>query len=463
MAILANKENETVFRLPKTPLKTAAAPLGFMKTPIGSKKGAGNNENRMHLSIKKAGLGGTPPLNLGNRTVLGGKTNVYKSGALSGNAKGKQFIGSTLNPAAATTTKTNPFTEDTTVETDKEHAVKENNKYDMEIEFIPTKVSPLPYRPLDEIELDYEQLGRACRGRGQVVNFDDTFDKPLAEFMAELTSPSDEENDHFEDEMDFLVKSSPLNLNLKQARAGPLPVIASESIETSDTRHQVPSPDHAKDETIAEAEAAMERQLKRKPSHTQRQQTITNRHNKKLAVHKPVASTSLAHIKTHVVFGKTNASRVSKSESGSGSSGSSSSSSRSKSSGVGTSRAMARFMAPTISAAAKAKNAASVSHTTAARGPRRVGSTTSRLSSSQPLKKTSDKTSTSNGRVRPNTAVNIFSYENHQEYISPIRAAAADSSNVTVPESPSSDFDFDNQVDLPTLEQDMEELEKDLL
>jgi hypothetical protein len=457
MAILANKENETVFRVPKTPLKAAAAPLGFMKTPIGSKKkGGSNNENRMHLSIKKAGLGGTPPLNLANRTVLGGKTNIYKSGALSRNTKGKQFSSSTFKPLAATTTTTNSFTEGTAVAADKEHEVKDNDKYDMEIEFIPARVSPLPYRPLDEIELDYEQLGRACRGRGQIVNFDDSFDKPLAEFMAEMTAPDGEEHDHLEDEMDFLVKSSPLNLNLKEAQAKPLPVIALGSIPTSDTQQKLPPPDLVKDETIDAA--AIARQLKRKPSLTQQQQTVTNHHNKKLAVHKPTSSTALAHIKTHVVSGKNNASRISKSQSSS--IGSSSSSSRStRSSGGGTSRATARFMAPTISAAAKVKNAVSVPHSTA-RGPRRVGSTMPSLSSSRPLQK-SDKT-IRNVRVRPNAEVNIFSYENHQDYISPTRAAA-DPSNITVPESPYSDFDFDNQVDLPTLEQDMEELEKDLL
>ncbi|KAF5097167.1 hypothetical protein D0Z00_002505 [Geotrichum galactomycetum] len=413
----------------------------------------------MHLSIKKTGLGGTPPLNLGNRTVLGGKTNIYKSGALSGNAKGKQFSSSTFKPTAATTTTTtttNSFTEGTAVVADKELAVKDNDKYDMEIEFIPAKVSPLPYRPLDEIELDYEQLGRACRGRGQIVNFDDSFDKPLAEFMAEMTAPAGEEHDHLEDEMDFLVKSSPLNLNLKQARAKPLPVIAPESIVTLDTQHKLPSPDRAKDETTVAVAAAITHQLKRKPSHTQQQHTVTNHHNKKLAVHKSAPSTVLAHIKTHVVPGKTNASRISKSESSSNSGNS-----HSNSSGDDTSRPTARFMTPTISAAAKVKNAVSMPHTTATRGPRRVGSTMLVLSSSRPLKN-SDKTNiSSNVRARPNAAVNIFSYDNYQDYISPTRAAA-DPSNVTVPESPYSDFDFDNQVDLPTLDQDLEELEKDL-
>lgn len=430
MAILANKENETGFRVPKTPSKSTVPP-GFMKTPIGSKKkNINNNENFLQQSVKKVGRGTVTPLQLGSRTVLGGKTNVYKSGVLSNNFKSKQF-NSTFKPTATITATTE----------NKKDVVIDEDKYDMEIEFIPAKVSPLPYRPLDEIELDYEQLGRACRGRGQIVNIDDSLDKPLAEFMADITSPDEEEHDHLKDEMDFLVKSSPLNLT--QGNVTPLPGLATVSMTTSVTQHKLSPLDNAKRRTTA---AVVTRQLKRKPSNTVQQNNAISHHNKKLAVQKPAVG--VAPVSKEPLMAKKNIINNTTKAVNSSSSGH-----KGKAS---INRSKARFMEPTISAAAKVKKALPVNYTTASDS--RKASKIPCFSSSR----SSDSGQiTSSVRARPNAQVNIFNYKNHHEYISPTRAMVQ--TDVRVPESPYSDFDFENQVDLPTLDLEIEALEKDLL
>lgn len=434
MAILANKENEAGFRVPKTPSKSTVPP-GFMKTPIGSKKKSiSNNENFLQQSVKKVGGGTITPLQLGSRTVLGGKTNVYKSGVLSNNFKSKQF-NSTFKPTATTTT------ENKTATANKKDVVIDEDKYDMEIEFIPAKVSPLPYRPLDEIELDYEQLGRACRGRGQIVNFDDSLDKPLAEFIADISAPDEEEHDHLKDEMDFLVKSSPLNLT--QGNVTPLPGLATVSMTTSVTQHKLSPLDNAKRRTTA---AVVTRQLKRKPSNSLQQNNAISHHNKKLVVQKPAIDAAPIS-KEHIMVNRKIINNTTKTENSSGSN---------HKGKTNTNHSKARFMEPTISAAAKVKKALPVNHTTARDSwkPFKIPYfSSSRSSDSGKI--------TSSVRARPNAQINIFNYKNHQEYISPTRAMVQ--TDVTVPESPYSDFDFENQVDLPTLDLEIEALEKDLL
>lgn len=204
MATLANKENN-IFRMnqqPKTPGKSKSV---MFKTPSRRMQDE-NAFNGLRTGKKMIDTGRVPgtvktnqlpftPVAPG-RMILGGKTNVYKTPGLT-NTMGKPFQQSVFKEEPAV--KQLPQVEEAAPMS------PEFDKYDLEIEFIPDPVEPLPFVPLDHIELNYEQLGKACRGRGQGINTDDSLDRPLSELIDELPPI-----DHLDD-LDFLV-TSPVRL-----------------------------------------------------------------------------------------------------------------------------------------------------------------------------------------------------------------------------------------------------------
>lgn len=200
MATLANKEN-SIFRIPpKTPGKSSKSVM--FKTPSrrmqdeNAFNGLHTGKKALESSKKNQQLPFTP---VGpGRMILGGKTNVYKTPGLT-NTKGKQF--------QQTVFKEEPALKQPVSEV-VEHPVSaspEIDKYDLEVEFIPDRVEPLPFVPLDHIEINYEQLGKACRGQGQGINSDDSLDRPLSELIDQLPPI-----DHL-DNLDFL-NASPLRV-----------------------------------------------------------------------------------------------------------------------------------------------------------------------------------------------------------------------------------------------------------
>lgn len=261
------------------------------------------------------------------RMILGGKTNVYKTPGQT-NTVGKSFQQSVFKEEPAL--KQLPQVEEAALKS------PEFDKYDLEIEFIPDPVEPLPFVPLDHIELDYEQLGQACRGRGQVINTDDSLDRPLSELIDELPPI-----DHLDD-LDFL-ETSPVRLK-----------------ESPKISKQMKN-SHSKSRRLSARTSALK---KKDAQFSQRRQKANTQIRD---VREPLQQSSRR----------------------------------------------AGYMALTISAAAKSKPTSSNLHSLAPRIPRQQSSSAMGLN--------------------------------------------------FVPPSPSSDYDYENQADLTSLEKDIEELEKALL
>lgn len=347
MATLANKENQSIFRVPppKTPgnksvmFKTPSRRIqdensfnGFhtgKKTLEGSRVPGTVKTNQQQLPFTPVGTG---------RVILGGKTNVYKTPGLS-NTKGKQFTnnnGYKEDPVLKQPNITTQVVEQTIPKS------PQIDKYDAEVEFIPEPATPLPFIPLDCIEMDYEQLGQACQGRGQFINSDDSLDRPLSELMDQL--PSIDHLDNL-DNLDFM-NTSPLKIPVSPKVKKPL-----------NTRTG-----HAKSRRLSARTASLR---KKDNKFSQKRQPTKPDESKR----QPLQSTgTIRSINTR----------------------------------------KGGFMAPTISAAAKSKNS-------------------------------------------------ISSFQS-SEFFSPPRRPALH----VVPQSPFSDYDYENQADLPSLEEDIEELEKAL-
>lgn len=221
MATLANKENN-VFRMPQAPKTPGKSTKSVMfKTPSrrvqdeNAFKGIHTGKNVLASAKSHGKQLPFTPIGPG-RMILGGKTNVYKTPGTT-NTKGKQF---------QTVQKENGLnlqTPKTTVLADQAAPVSKSpefDKYDQEVEFIPDRVEPLPFVPLDHIEINYEQLGKACRGRGNGINTDDSLDRPLSELIDQLPSIDHLDNLDFLDTSPLQVRRSP-RIAKKQAAATP--------------------------------------------------------------------------------------------------------------------------------------------------------------------------------------------------------------------------------------------------